>query len=81
VPARPDERRGFAHLEALLKEKGSQTLLYVVDFSSFCAPADFFLVEGFFEDFEVVFFRPVFDVRSPPSALPSLFAAALAAAA
>ncbi|MDQ4002232.1 MAG: hypothetical protein M3259_00125 [Actinomycetota bacterium] len=85
MPASPGEHRGLACLEVfLLDKKGSQALLYVVDFSSSCAlaPADFFLVEGFFvEDFEVDFFRFAFDARSPPSAPTSPFASAFFAAA
>ena len=82
VPAYPGERRGLAHLEALLGEKGFQPFFYVVNFSSSCVPASA-RADFFFEDFEVAFFRAVFDARLPPFMLPSppLFAAAFAAAA
>jgi hypothetical protein len=90
VSARPGEYRGLARLEVLLEEIKVQALFYVVDFSSSCvsalarpflAPAGFYFV--FAEDFEVAFFRVVFDERSPPSVLPSSLplASALAAAA
>jgi hypothetical protein len=55
VATYPNEWRRLTHLNTLLKKKETQTLLYVVDFSS-----------SFARDFEATFFRLVFDARSPP---------------